>query len=85
MLPLTEKPEAVEIPKKNPCTKTDRLLRLLEAAHGVDRRRLHEDDERGEEDVGDRRRDGAIRDVVPKACADTVDGVARRLWQRAER
>ena len=80
MLPLTEKPEAVEIPKKkevykcilpppNPCTKTGKLLRLLEASHREDRRRLHEDDERGEEDVGDRRRDASVRDVVPKADA----------------
>ena len=83
MLPLTEKPEAVEIPKKkevysppNPCTKTGKLLRLLEASHREDRRRLHEDDERGEEDVGDRRRDGPVGDVVPEACAGTVDGVA---------
>ena len=76
MLSLTEKPEAVEIPKKkkctpppNPCTKTDKLLRLLEASHREDRRRLHEDDERGEEDVGDRR--WLLRTIVfvGAACA----------------
>ena len=89
MLPLTEKPEAVEIPNKkvytpppNPCTKTGKLLRLLEASHREDRRRLHEDDERGEEDVGDRRRDASVRDVVPKACADTVDGIATAVAAR---
>ena len=51
------------------CTKTGKLLRLLEASHREDRRRLHEDDERGEEDVGDRRRDASVRDIVPEAHA----------------
>ena len=77
MLPLTEKPEAVEIPKKkevvysppNPCTKTGKLLRLLEASHREDRRRLHKDDKCCEEDIGDRWRDASVRDIVPKADA----------------
>ena len=64
------------------CTKTDKLLGLLEAAHRVDRRRLHEHDEDDEEDVGDRRRDGPVGDVVPEACAGTVDGVATAVAAR---
>ena len=64
------------------CTKTDKLLGLLEAAHGVDRRRLHEHDEDDEEDVGDRRRDGAIGYVVPEACVDTVDSVPTAVAAR---
>ena len=49
--------------------KTDKLLRLLKPPHRVDRRRLHENDERGEEDVGDRRRDASVGYVVPEAHA----------------
>ena len=51
------------------CTKTGKLLRLLEASHREDRRRLHEDDECCEEDIGDRWRDASVRDIVPKADA----------------
>ena len=86
MLLWSEHPGLLKSRKKcispNPCTKTDKLLRLLEAAHRVDRRRLHEHDEDDEEDVGDRRRDASVRDVVPEACADTVDGVATAVAAR---
>ena len=74
--------EEVYTAPPNPCTKTGELLRLLEASHRKDRRRLHEDDECCEEDVGDRRRDGPVGDVIAEACVDTVDGVATALAAR---